>query len=59
MVLPYQIAYTVFFAAALVVLVTVLKPVGPPTSTYAFCVIVVFIGFGISLFESVKMLEGI
>jgi hypothetical protein len=59
MVLPYQIAYTVFFAAALVVLVSVLKPAGPPTSAYAFSVIVVFIGLAISLFESVKEVEGI
>ena len=59
MVLPYQIAYTIFFAASLVVLISTLKPVGPPTSTYAFSVIVVLIGLVVSLFESVKALEGI
>jgi hypothetical protein len=59
MVLPYQITYTVFFAVALVVLILVLRPAGPPTSAYVFSVIVIFIGFAISLFESVKMIAGI
>jgi hypothetical protein len=58
MVLPYQVTYTVFFAAALAVLLTVLSPPGPITSTYAFAVAVVGIGFGISLFESAKLVEG-
>lgn len=58
MVLPYQVTYAVFFAAALVVLLSVLMPPGPPTRTYVFAVAVVGIGFGISVFESVKMVEG-
>jgi hypothetical protein len=59
MVLPYQVTYTVFFAAALAVLLVVLKPAGPPTSTYVFSVVVVWIGFAISFFESWKMIQGI
>jgi hypothetical protein len=58
-VLPYQVTYTVFFAAALAVLLSVLRPAGPPTSTYIFSVIVVWIGFAISFFESWKMIRGI
>jgi hypothetical protein len=56
-VLPYQITYTVFFAAALAVLLSVLKPAGPATSTYVFSVIVVWIGFAVSFIESWKMVQ--
>lgn len=59
MVLPYQVTYTVFFAAAMIMMLSVLRPVGLPTSFYVFSVIVVFVGFCLSLFESVKMIRGI
>lgn len=58
MVLPFQIVYSVFFAASLLVLLTLLKP-PTLTSSYFFTLVVIWVGLGFSLFESVRALRGL
>lgn len=58
MVLPFQMVYSVFFAAALVALLTVLKP-AVLTSSYFFALAVIWVGLGFSLFESIRALRGL
>jgi len=58
MVLPFQVVYSVFFAASLVVLLTLLKP-PTLTSSYFFALVVIWIGLGFTLFESIRALRGL
>ena len=58
MVLPFQVVYSVFFVTSLVVLLTVLKP-PVLTSSYFFALVVIWIGLGFSLFESIRALRGL
>jgi DNA-binding transcriptional ArsR family regulator len=58
MVLPFQITYAVVFAAALTVLLTVLRP-SQLTSAYVFALVVIWIGLVTSLFESLRALKGL
>jgi hypothetical protein len=58
MILPFQVVYSVFFAASLVALMTVLKP-SALTSSYFFALVVIWIGLGFSLFESLRALRGL
>jgi hypothetical protein len=58
MVLPFQMVYSVFFAASLVVLLSLLKP-PTLTSSYFFALVVIWIGLGFSLFESIRALRGL
>lgn len=51
--LPLQAAYATFFLAAVIVLLTVMRP-GPLLSSYVFGVVVAGTGFGISAFEAYK-----
>ena len=51
--LPLQTAYVVFFLAALVVLLTVMRP-DSLLSSYVFGVIVSGVGFAVSAFEAYK-----
>ncbi|MDE1853885.1 MAG: helix-turn-helix transcriptional regulator [Thaumarchaeota archaeon] len=54
--LPLQSAYAVLFLAALALLVTILRP-AQITSQYAFSVVMIVIGFGISAFEAYRTLS--
>ena len=58
MVLPFQVVYSVFFAASLVALLTVLKP-AVLTSSYFFALVVLWVGLGFSLFESIRAIRGL
>ena len=58
MVLPFQVVYSVFFAATLVALLTVLKP-AILTSSYFFALAVIWVGLGFSLFESIRAMRGL
>jgi len=58
MVLPLQITYSVLFAAALTVLLTVLRPSGL-TSAYVFALVIIWIALAASLYESLKALRGL
>lgn len=56
-VIPFQAVYAVFFAAALVVMVLVLRTI--PVDGYIFGVAVVVIALGLSLYETAKALRQI
>ena len=58
MVLPFQMVYSVFFASALIVLRAILRP-PTLTSSYFFALVVIWIGLGFSLFESIRALRGL
>jgi predicted DNA-binding transcriptional regulator len=51
--IPSQIAYVAFFAASLVVMLTLLRPAAL-TSTYAFALAVTLVGLAITSFETAK-----
>ena len=52
-VLPFQMAYTIFFLTALVLFLTVIRP-SQPSSDYFFAVVVIAAAFGVTLFEAYK-----
>lgn len=54
-VIPFQAIYAVFLAAALVVMMLVLR--GVPAEGYVFGVIVIMIALGFSLYETAKALR--
>jgi hypothetical protein len=58
MVVPFQVTYTVLFASALTVMLTILRP---PTlkSLYVFALVVIWIALLASLYESLKALRGL
>lgn len=58
MVLPFQITYAVIFAAALAVLLTVLRP-PELTSAYVFGLVIIWIALVASLYESLRALKGL
>ena len=58
MVVPFQITYTILFASALVVMLTILRP-PTLTSLYVFALVVVWIALAASLFESLKAIRGL
>ena len=58
MVVPFQITYTILFASALVVMLTVLRP-PTLTSLYIFALVVVWIALAASLYESLKAIRGL
>jgi predicted DNA-binding transcriptional regulator len=51
--IPFQTAYTAFFVAALLILLTYLKP-PEITSTYAFAILISLVGIVTSLYEMIK-----
>lgn len=56
--LPYNVSYSIFFAGALVVLLTVLRP-GSLSSTYYFALLALMVAFGTSVFEVARAFKGI
>jgi len=58
MVVPFQITYTILFASALIVMLTVLRP-PTLTSLYVFALVVVWIALAASLYESLKAIRGL
>ena len=58
MVVPFQITYSILFASALVVMLTVLRPPAL-TSLYVFALVVVWIALAASLYESLKAIRGL
>jgi hypothetical protein len=58
MVVPFQITYSILFASALVVMLTVLRPPAL-TSLYVFALVVVWVALAASLYESLKAIRGL
>jgi hypothetical protein len=56
--IPVQAAYTAFFAASLVVIVTLFRP-SSISAAYFFTLMVVSVGIVISLYESYKTLKSL
>ena len=54
--IPFQAAYATFFAASLLILLTVLRP-GAVTSSYFFALVALGVALVISLYESFRSLR--
>jgi predicted DNA-binding transcriptional regulator len=54
--IPLQTAYATFFAASLVILLTILRPTGV-TSTYFFALIAITVALLISVYETLKTIR--
>lgn len=57
-VLHFQITYSILFASALVVLLTIFRP-PQLSSVYVFSLVVIWIALGTSLFECLRALRGL
>jgi len=56
--IPFQTTYSVFFATALLLMLTVLRP-SSITSSYVFGLVVIAVALVTSIYEAVKSLRGI
>ncbi len=54
--IPFQAAYATFFAASIVILLTILRP-GGVTSTYFFALIAIIVALLISLYETFRAIR--
>ena len=56
--IPFQTTYSIFFASALILMLTVLRPPSM-TSSYVFGLIAIAVALATSIYEAVKSLKGI
>ena len=52
---PFQAVYSLFFASAFLVMLVIFRNL--PTQGYAFGLVIVGVGFGLSMYETMKALK--